>query len=717
VKIRMKYIASRCFFVITAFAALSLFSLARVEAGSLVAAFPADDSTDQLVVKLRDPAAAMVLSARSVDTLSATAGVTLRHHRRMSGNAQVMKLPRNMTAAEVEVIARRLRADPNVEYAEPDYRAYPMLTPNDTQYASQWALKPSSAEVGSANVEGAWDITQGSATVTAAVIDTGLVAHADIDSNILDGSGRVVAGYDFIGTIAIANDGDGRDANPSDPGDAVAANECGLGFPAENSSWHGTHVAGIIGANGDNGMGVAGINWNSKILPVRVLGKCGGFSSDIADGMRWAAGLAVTGVPVNANPAKVLNLSLGGTCSTPPCTCPATYQTAIDDVAAANVVVVVAAGNSNADVVNFRPANCTGVITVAAVNRAGNRASYSNFGSLVEIAAPGGDTGTGNGILSTLNTGLTAPVASPGGDTYVSYMGTSMATPHVVGVASLMLSLRPNMKPARTLAFLQQTARAFPGGSSCNTSLCGAGILDATAAVQAVNDTTLSANAGVDKTANPGASVALLGSGTPTSPVLITGYSWTQTAGTAVTLTNATSANASFTAPPALGALTFQLTVTDDAGLSASDSVNVTLNNVAPAITSIGNKTVTVGSTLDFTVTATDANGTTPTLSASNLPIGATFNAGTGVFSWPNAGPLGTYSNVTFSASDSVNSTSEAITITVQTSSGSGGGGGSVGGGGGGGCSLNRHAGFDPTLLLLALASLVMLRRRRIGAG
>jgi serine protease len=243
-------------------------------------------------------------------------------------------------------------------------------------------------------------------------------------------------------------------------------------------------VAGTIGAASNNGVGVAGLNWVSPIVPVRVLGKCGGYTSDIVDGMRWAAGLAVSGVPANANPARVLNLSLGGSGA-----CGSTYQGAINDINAAGAIVVVAAGNSNANAANHRPANCDGVVTVAATDRDGNRTFYSNFGSVVEISAPGGETNTNspspaplNGILSTLNAGST----TPGAATYGYYQGTSMAAPHIAGVLSLMLSIDPTLQFAQSLQILQSTARSFPAGSSCTPATCGAGIADAGAALYAL---------------------------------------------------------------------------------------------------------------------------------------------------------------------------------------------------------------------------------------
>jgi serine protease len=465
--------------------------------------------TDRLIVKLRNKQAAQArtMSANQVVSLSSAAGVPLTHLRAMSGDAQVMQLSQRMPLADVEAIARRLSADPQVEYAEPDRMMRPLLFPNDTQYANQWDLhsyvaqSPYPAIAGGANLPGAWDITTGSASVVVGVIDTGLVPHADIDSNILDGAGRVVPGYDFIspdagGFFYTANDGNGRDNDPTDPGDWItAAEDAGTdatggffaGCGASNSSWHGTHVAGTIGAIGNNGAGVAGINWVSKILPVRVIGKCGGFLSDVADGVRWAAGLAVTGVPTNSNPAKVLNISLGGAG-----TCSITEQSAIDAVVAAGVVVVVAAGNSNADlaVSPESPANCNNVISVAAINRAGGRAYYSSYGTTIKIAAPGGDQSVAinDGILSTLNTGATSPVTSPGGDNYVYYQGTSMAAPHVTGIVALMFSANLSLTPAQVLSRLQSSARAFPveTGSDCTVSTCGAGIIDASAAVAAV---------------------------------------------------------------------------------------------------------------------------------------------------------------------------------------------------------------------------------------
>jgi serine protease len=234
-------------------------------------------------------------------------------------------------------------------------------------------------------------------------------------------------------------------------------------------------VAGTIAAKTNNGLGVAGVAYNARVVPVRVLGKCGGYTSDIADAIIWASGGTVSGVPANANVAKVINMSLGGGGA-----CGTTTQNAINSARSRGTVVVVAAGNENQNASNSNPANCAGVVTVAATNRNGARAPYSNYGAVVDVAAPGGDA---NGyILSTLNAGTQAP----GADNYANYQGTSMATPHVAGVAALMLARNSALTPDEIEAKLKSTARPFPG--TC--SQCGAGIVDAGAAVAAATTTT-----------------------------------------------------------------------------------------------------------------------------------------------------------------------------------------------------------------------------------
>ena len=435
--------------------------------------------TNRIIVKFKDGTDSLSSAepARAAEALSTRSGIALRYMRTMTDNSQVLELPERLPLEEVQALSEQLMTLPDVEYAEPDKVFHVTLTPTDPRYSNQWHYFAVGGGTYGINAPAAWNITTGLATTVVAVLDTGITNHADL-------SGRTVPGYDFISDAPTANDGNGRDNNPSDPGDWVTSADTSLpafvGCDVLDSSWHGTHVAGTIGANA-NGVGVVGIDWKAKILPVRVLGKCGGFLSDIVDGVRWAAGLPVSGVPANPNPAKVINISIGG-----PGACTNTYQNAINSVVAAGVTVVVAAGNENTDASSSEPGNCNGVITVAATAFDSFRAGYSNYGSTVEISAPGGDFDFDPGILSTLNTGTTVPVS----DSYAYLTGTSMATPHVTGVISLMLARNPYLTPSQILTILKNTAHPFSNMSDCTTSLCGAGIVDAGAAVNATTPQT-----------------------------------------------------------------------------------------------------------------------------------------------------------------------------------------------------------------------------------
>jgi serine protease len=445
---------------------------AGVADGAQAAAAPVGAQTDRLIVKYKDADAwakggarvPLMNAARSaiIERAGQQFGLSIKLLKTTGTGAHVLHLGRKMAESEVKAVAAELAArDPMVEYAEPDRVMTKMMTPNDPMYASQWHYSEATAGL---RLPAAWDKSSG-AGVNVAVIDTGYRSHADL-------AGQILPGYDFITSSTIANDGSGRDGDASDPGDATVAGECGSGAPAQDeaSSWHGTHVAGTIAALTNNGVGVAGVAWGAKVVPARVLGKCGGYTSDIADAIIWSSGGTVSGVPANANKARVLNLSLGGSGA-----CDTTTQNAINSARSRGAVVVVAAGNSNVNAANSSPANCAGVIAVAAVGRSGGKASYSNYGAVVDVAAPGGDAGAG--ILSTLNAGTRAP----GADNYAWYMGTSMATPHVAGVVALMLSKNPNLTPDDVEAKLKSTARAFPAACSG----CGAGIVDAAAAVNA----------------------------------------------------------------------------------------------------------------------------------------------------------------------------------------------------------------------------------------
>ena len=430
-------------------------------------------TTDRLIVKFRPgTVSAQAGAPERLGRVSALAGTALSRVRAMGGGAEVLRLPFEMPLAEAEAVARRLAADPAVEYAEPDRKVRPVLDPDDPRFFEQWNFY----DTFGVQAPDAWELTTGAPQVVIAVLDTGITAHPDLPGL----GGRLLPGYDFVSDPQIANDGGGRDPDPTDPGDWVTAAEiaavpnCKDEKPA-NSSWHGTFVTGVIAADGDDGAGVAGLNWDSQVLPVRVLGRCGGFTSDVADGMRWAAGLDVPGMPANPTPADVLNISLGGVGA-----CTQTEQAAINAVRAAGKSVVTASGNSgetggSSD--NFSPASCNGVITVAATTREGGRAPISNVGAGVALSAPGGSSL--EGILSTDNAGTTGPQAPA----YGFRQGTSIATAHVTGVVSLMLSVQPGLSPDQVRSILRATAAPFPEDSDCTTATCGAGIVDAAAAV------------------------------------------------------------------------------------------------------------------------------------------------------------------------------------------------------------------------------------------
>lgn len=419
-----------------------------------------------LIVTYRDGAAAADLAGGSSTALAARARVAqrlealasrtntrLKHVRGLATGAQLVDAADDK--ADLGALAEALRQDPEVLAVEPNAIMQVLLTPNDSRYPEQWHYFEST---GGINAVPAWDRATG-AGVVVAVIDTGIVPHSDLNANVLPG-------YDFVSDAASARDGNGRDSNPRDEGDWSLAGECGRPTAA-NSSWHGTHVAGTVAAVTNNAAGVAGVAFGAKILPVRALAKCGGTLADIADAIVWSAGGSVPGVPANPNRAKVINMSLGGSGA-----CGTTYQAAINTALSLGTAVVVAAGNSNVNASNARPANCTGVITVAATTRSGGKASFSNFGTVVDVAAPGA------GILSTLNAGTT----TPGAESYASYNGTSMATPHVAGIAALLFQAKPTATPSEIEAALRNSARVFP--QAC--SGCGTGIADANAAITAI---------------------------------------------------------------------------------------------------------------------------------------------------------------------------------------------------------------------------------------
>jgi len=508
---------------------------AQTESNPLRAAQnPMAAGTAQVIVKFKSSSAAVREHALAVDASAGEAadvasgraqllgrrhGLALRSGRVLTEHMQVIA----SDGVASEDLARQLAADSDVEYAVVDQRRSHHAVPNDPLYTSgppivgttggpvsgQWYLRSPNAETfSSINAVGAWQLTTGSSSIVVAVLDTGVrPEHPDL-------GGRLVAGYDMISDVATANDGTARDADPSDPGDWITSLEnttksgpfynCG----ASDSSWHGTMTASLIGAASNNGSGMAGIAWGVKIQPVRVLGKCGGFDSDVIAGMLWAAGLNVPGVPNNPTPARVINLSLGSSG-----TCPQSYVDAISSIAnsAHPAVIVASAGNSSGQAVGS-PANCPGIIAVAGLRHTGTTAGYSDLGAEIAISAPAGNCANSGAaapclypILTATNSGTTVPVASTYTDAFNASVGTSFSAPMVAGTAALMLSAQPSLSPDTVKAVLKSSARPFPtlvAGSSlsachapdgndqlecyCTSTTCGAGMLDTGRALASV---------------------------------------------------------------------------------------------------------------------------------------------------------------------------------------------------------------------------------------
>ncbi len=359
-----------------------------------------------------------------------------------------------ISLGQTRELAAEIGKVPGVRFTEINFWQHAFKVPNDKLYSAQW-------HYAAMNLPAAWDVTTGNPGLVIADVDTGIVPHPDLDP-------RLVPGFDMISDGTLSGDGDGRDNNPLDEGGDE---------PQGGSSWHGTHTAGTLAAATDNSIGVAGVDWNAKLLVVRVLGRKGGTGLDIAAGITWAAGGTVTGVPANPNPAKVVNLSLGGPGEASP-----TYQDAIDAANAKGAILVIAAGNAGVDASGTIPCIQQNVICVGATRFSGTRASYSNFGAPVHVMAPGGEMiedangdGEPDGVLSTLRD-------SSNNNAVLGYLqGTSMACPHVAGVVALMKGVNPGLTVAQAKMFLTQTANP---ASKCNEG-CGAGMVNAQAAVLA----------------------------------------------------------------------------------------------------------------------------------------------------------------------------------------------------------------------------------------
>jgi len=436
--------------------------------------------------------------------------LSLRHLRHMSGGARVAEITTRSSKKQLTNTLQRWQLQRWVEYAEFDSPVTPSAVPDDLLYDLQWQLRSYTENQAAMNVSDAWDITQGSSETIIAVIDTGVrFDHSDL-------SGRLLPGYDFVSGInqfrqrarvpvelnfLKAHDGDGRDSDATDPGDGVDADIAALmqaqdlDCPMQESSWHGTAIASLIAANGNDSIGMAGVNWAARVLPVRAIGRCGGRRSDLLDAIRWAAGVEDPALPPNPNPARLINLSLGIDDA-----CTASDQHAINDAVSSGALVVAAVGNlaRNLDELPSSPAHCNNVLGVTAVDSLGLRASYSSYGADADFAAPGGEGPSGDNrpILIATNDGYITPEPA---SSHRFTTGTSIAAPLVTGVISLMLSVNPDLSNAEISALLKSTARRFPNeldlvevqerlftdNVTCTPDTCGSGLIDAASAVAA----------------------------------------------------------------------------------------------------------------------------------------------------------------------------------------------------------------------------------------
>ena len=662
-------------------------------------------------------------------------GYTLRDGRALDGRTQVVRGDKSISSAD---LAKRIAADPDVEFAVPDLRRKRLsaTSPNDPLYPSnvnatgstvevgQWYLRaPTTADVdgnpnlSAINAAGAWSYSTGSSSIVVADVDTGVITtHPDLVNKLLPG-------YNFVTPPDSSGREKGWGPGASDPGDWVTqaeATACGSGQTVENSSWHGTQVMGLIGAQTDNSIGMASVGPQIMLLPVRALTYCGGYDSDIVAGMLWAAGIALpndanldipsTGAPttVNPNPANVINLSLGGSGS-----CSNTlYATYLPQILAKNIVVVAAAGNDEGLTVGV-PANCTGVLAVAAIRSAGTKVGFSNIGTAVAISAPGGNCINTTGaclrpLLTTTNTGTTVPATNTYSDNANPSLGTSFATPLVSGTVALMLSVNPSLTPAQIKTMLQSSATRFPVQPSvvtsstapvcqaptsatqdecfCTTSTCGAGMLNTFAAVGAAGSRTTAiaplAFIGLPATTVTAGSSAALNatSSLSFSGKTIASYAWSVTQGSNIAsiASGATSANATLLATSA-GAVTVSLTVTDSAGLSSTNTQSLTIGastvvSLPTAVIGDTATTVVSGNSISLNATASTAStgqsltgyAWTITSGSADAQFTSSTNASTVTLKGTAAGSVTVGLTVTDSAGKTA-SASQVITVTAPT--------------------------------------------------
>jgi serine protease len=686
-------------------------------------------------------AAATNATAR-VQALSGRLGLQVQALRDLAPRMQLLQLDETPGAGTHAEQLRRLRADAEIEFVEPNYRRYRHAVPDDPLYSTtvnnivgQWYFRtppsppvpPSGASTSDINAaidsEHAWDITTGSAGTVVAVLDTGVrYDHPDLTARLLpnDPANGIVGGYDFVSgesttNFLVANDGNGWDPDPSDPGDWIDSTDLThpvfAGCSSSTSSWHGTRVTGLLGAATNNAAGIAGGTWQPMILPVRVLGKCFGTDADIIAGMRWAAGIHVTGVPDNPHPARILNLSLGAVGS-----CPASYSPVISEVTALGVLVVVSAGNASGPVDS--PGNCPGVLAIGGLRHAGTKVGYSSFGAQIGVSAPAGNcVNVGAGpCLYALTTTINLGTTTPGASGYATQndatpnVGTSFSAPLVSGIAALMQGVNSHLNTSQMIARIKEGAVAFPADSTlpncpavdssgqcnCTTTTCGAGMANALNSVNAAlrpiaNVAPPAPSAGQNVMLDGSASVAADGH-------IIATYAWTAVTGGASPPGIGANSPIATVVAPAAGVATYQraitsrLTVTDNQVPALQDHADVTATVTVPRVTvSFTAAPPAISTTGTSTLTWNTVNATSCIASGAwtgGQPISGTLVVG------PFPAGVRTYS---LSCTDGLTTDVKTATVTI-TVPGSGGGG---------------SEGLPELLILLCAAR--AWRRRKLG--
>ena len=708
----------------------------------------ADAAVEHLIIKLRETASAGAVTAAAVASeeaqieagrqrvaiLAGRHGLMLKMTRAITARMHVMHLDSALAAESLAKTLEALRGDPEVEYAEVDQRRYAHATPNDSLFATQqWYLQNSAATPAAIDAMTAWDTTTGSATLVIADLDTG-VRYDHPDLLATSAGGRLLPGYCFISDSFVANNTTCPGADASDPGDWVAQSdlshpECS-GGTAQNSSWHGTRTAGILGAITNNMTGIAGVTWQTQILPVRVLGKCGGSDSDIVTAMLWAAGIHVTvngvAVPDNTHPARVMNMSFGATGS-----CPSVYTDVINQLTAKGVLIVVSAGNEGGPV--DAPANCAGVAGVGGIRHVGTKVGFSSLGPEVALSAPAGNcvnTAPGSTCLYPITTTFNQGTTTPGTNGYTDQvnnpnLGTSFSAPLVSGIGALMAAMNSTLNSCRLISRLKEGALPFPqtsttsstmchvpaGASDVQTSecictldgkTCGAGMANAPGALKAAVRPVAAVT--VPSTVTAGQGVMLQGGASAAVPGhTITTYQWASVGAQTLSVQNGTTATATVTAP-SCGLGTVRLTVTDD--MNRQDTADIVISPTSATTNAPGSVSGTgacslTPATIEVAVCPTtdsvQAGGTAQTFTATlgntantsvtwevNGVTGGDATVGTvstsGVYMPPASVPSpATVTVSAVSVADPGQSSTSQVTITAAPNPGGGGhGGGSL---------------------------------------